>query len=300
MSFFQTTQKRIPEQTANGAAHTDNGDTKLAMSTTNNVPVLLLTAAIDAGNAPGAMFSKSERMTQYLSSFSFYIRFLRNNPDLCKGIVFCENSGADLSRFRQLVPLDISNRVELLSLPTELFNSARGKTYNEMLAIDCAQERSILLDDEMLFLKLTGRYPIWNIKRLSRDLAQNYTTIESCFFRLPFPGDKKSRFRPMVDTRCIAVRSKTWKRYFQGRYQLADEKGGYFFEYIAMDIVSAHLGEKGWISGFSHPPLILGKQGHPKRIGRFTIPKQLEPLYLLAAYVYHLRCMKNTENRTRD
>jgi len=69
-----------------------------------NRPWLLLTAAVDARNGVGCLFSRSEREKQYIHSFRHFLRFFGKNQDLCKGIVFCENSGADLAPFKWLVP----------------------------------------------------------------------------------------------------------------------------------------------------------------------------------------------------
>ena len=255
-----------------------------------NKPILLLTAAVNPGLAPGAKFSVPERTKQYLSSFDFYVRFFKENPGLCGGIVLFENSGADLAPFGEKIPTALAKAVELMSLSPDSFDSAKGKTWNEMLGIDLAVESSRLLFGDPLILKCTGRYPILNLKRLCRDICTANSPINACYFRLPGKRDTKARYAPMVDTRCMAFRKSIWTRYFSGLYRTADEKGRRFFEHIALEVVGNNSGP-GWIEGFSRPPLILGKQGHTKRIHGLAVPQCLEPAYSLGAWFHHWRTM---------
>lgn len=251
-----------------------------------NMPVLLLTAAVDARNGRGCLFSTEERKRQYLHAFGFYMRFLVRNQDICKGIVLCENSGADLSPFKVLVPETVRDRVEFVSLDKDAFRPEMGKSYNEMLTLDMAVFDSSLLREDGLFLKLTGRYPIWNIRRLVRDLVRFPDRISVCCFHWP-ASRWLSRHPPLVDTRCIAVRKSVWVESFKGLYATADHDVGRHFEVIAEEVASHHADAPGWVQAFSRPPLILGKQGGVKRIAGLTIPKCIEPVFLFATYLLH-------------
>lgn len=266
----------------------ENNDQLRSHGASANIPVLLLTAAVDARNGRGCLFSTEERKRQYLHAFKFYLRFLVRNRAVCKGILFCEDSGADLSPFRALVPAEISDRVEFISLDKDAFRPEMGKSYNEMLMLDMAVGSSSLLRDDGLFLKLTGRYPIWNIRRLVQDLVRVPDRISVCCFHWP-AGRWLSRHPPLVDTRCIAVRKSVWMESFKGLYVTADHDVGRHFEVIAEEVSSHHVGNPGWVHAFSRPPLILGKQGGVKRIAGVTIPKCIEPVFLFATYVLH--CM---------
>ena len=251
-----------------------------------NMPVLLLTAAVDARNGRGCLFSTEERRRQYLHAFEFYMRFLVRNQDICKGVVFCENSGADLSPFKVLVPETVRERVEFVSLDKDAFRPEMGKSYNEMLTLDMAVSDSSLLREDGLFLKLTGRYPIWNIRRLVRDLVRFPDRISVCCFHWP-AGRWLSRHPPLVDTRCIAIRKSVWEKSFKGLYETADHGVGRHFETIAEEVSSLHADDLGWVQAFSRPPLILGKQGGVKRIAGVAIPKTIEPVFLFATYCLH-------------
>lgn len=266
--------------------------TAIETAKSDNRPFLLLTAAIDARNGADCLFSKEQRLRQYLHAFRFYIRFLRRNQDICKGIVFCENSEADLSPFEKTVPADLRSKVEFVALSKDGFLPAKGKSYNEMRTLDIAMDVSTMLGPDDLFLKLTGRYPIHNIRRLVRDAAARNQPISVCYFR--WPGVKRfgSPHPPLCDTRCIAIRKSTWNANFRDLYKSADNAKHRHFENIVLEVVDKHAGAPGWVQGFSRPPLILGKQGGTKRIAGIAVPKIVEPVLLLATYLIHWKTMR--------
>lgn len=97
------------------------------------------------------------------------------------------------------------------------------------------------------------------------------------------------RHPDIADTRCIAFRKSIWENHFSGLYRTLDAKVDRHFEHIVLEVVDQNASESGWVEGFSHPPLILGKQGHVKRVGPFVVPKCVEWVYLLVQYGYQSR-----------
>lgn len=197
---------------------------------TERRPYLLLTAAVDARNGAACMFSKNERYRQYLHAFKWYMGILDRNSDLFGGLVFCENSEADLSEFRTSVPERLNPRVEFISLPMDGFRPERGKSYNEMRTLDLAMERTELLGEDDVFVKLTGRYPVRNIRRMVKDLRLLPEKPNVCYFRMRFNG----RHPDLADTRCIAFRKSIWKKFFSGLYETADNATHRHFEGIVL------------------------------------------------------------------
>lgn len=149
--------------------------------------------------------------------------------------------------------------------------------------------QSLLIHKEDIFVKLTGRYPVRNINRLLEDIAIMEGVVSVCYFRMRFGG----RHQDLADTRCIAFRKSVWATFFAGLYTTADNAAHRHFENIVLEEVDRHGGDASWIEGFSRPPLILGKQGHVKRIGGFAIPKCCEWAYLLAQYLYQRRMSRS-------
>ena len=258
-----------------------------------NRPFLLLTAAVDARNGAACLFSKQERYKQYFRAFRWYMRFLLKNPDFCKGLIFCENSEADLTAFRNAVPEELKSLVEFIALPRHGFRPEKGKTYNEMRTLDLALECSSLIGPNDLFVKLTGRYPVHNIRHMIQNLLDNPIQIQLCYFRDTYGY----HHQPLAETRCIAFRRRTWDEHFRGLFETADNVTKRHFETIVLEVVDQNRGAPGWIEGFSSPPFIIGKQGHYKRIKGIPLPKWIEPLYLIAAWTYQKIRHHNKANK---
>lgn len=260
-----------------------------------DAPWLLLTAAVDHRNCAGAMFSTESRLRQYLGAFRFFLRAFRRRPDRIRGIVFCEDSGADPAPFRDLVdrelPSSLRDRTELLFLPTEGFLPEKGKSYNEMRSIDLVLERSALIRPDDLVLKLTGRYPQYDLTRTLRDLAraasESVAPLQVCCYVWPRIRTRWNRAQlPLVDTRRIAFRASAWRSAFAGVYRTADNAAGRYFESIVFDIFRAHRTAPGWIAGFARPPLILAPPGHRKYLFGRPLPASLGRLHSLLSYLY--------------
>jgi len=145
-------------------------------------------------------------------------------PDVRRGgynrIVFCENSGADLSFLRELVTADKAGAVEFLSLSPSEFNSRLGKSYNEEKIIDLACDKSRFLADDIFFFKVTGRYSILNINHFIKDIRRKLPELD-------FYCDVKDHHvfsslglkwrQTWCDTRHIGFRVSFWRSHVYGR-----------------------------------------------------------------------------------
>lgn len=121
-----------------------------------------MTASVSTRGMRGACFTDAERETMYVGALSYYIeRVLSKEPG--QTIVFAENSGWDMESIKRQLPAYDGRRVELVSLPPDDFDISRGKGYNEMLMINKTVERSVLIRRAGAFLKVTGRYPVYNM-----------------------------------------------------------------------------------------------------------------------------------------
>ena len=128
---------------------------------------VLMTASVDTRGMVGARYAAQEREQMYADALRFYLDNLCHDPR--QKIVFCDNSGWDLSSLRAKVGGDA---VEWLSLAPGDFDISRGKGYNEMILMAQALERSRFIRGAGAFFKVTGRYPIYNlayfVRRASR------------------------------------------------------------------------------------------------------------------------------------
>lgn len=125
---------------------------------------ILMTASVSTRGMKGAAFSDSEREKMYLEALKVYIDLLLAR-DPARRIVFAENSGWDLETFRSQLPGDYLGQIEFIGLNPLDFDINRGKGYNEILLINQTIERSAVIKKAGAFMKVTGRYPVYNLGR---------------------------------------------------------------------------------------------------------------------------------------
>ncbi len=124
---------------------------------------ILLTASISTRGMVGADFSDTEREKMYLETLIQYIEEFSTN-DSSRHIIFVENSGWDIEEFQGKIPFPLSGKsVEFISLDPKDFDVTRGKGYNELIMLNQVIERSAVVKEIGAFMKVTGRYPIYNL-----------------------------------------------------------------------------------------------------------------------------------------
>ena len=120
---------------------------------------ILMTASVSTRGMKGACFSDEEREKMYIESIKHYLKAL---PE--RRIVFAENSGWNLDALRAKVGAD-DGRMEYISVDPGVCDNSRGKGYNEILLMNDAVARSEFIKSAGAFMKVTGRYPIYNLGR---------------------------------------------------------------------------------------------------------------------------------------
>ena len=133
----------------------------------NKLPILM-TASISTRGMVGADFTDDEREKMYLETLSFYGEKLLNN-DGDRKIVFAENSGWDLDSLKSKLICQYPCQIEFVSLNPDEFDISKGKGYNELLLISKAIKCAKSLKEAKAFLKVTGRYPIYNLAYFLQD-----------------------------------------------------------------------------------------------------------------------------------
>lgn len=141
---------------------------------------ILMTASVSTRGMKGATFSDAEREQMYLGALSYYLSTL----EPARRIVFAENSGWDLvgmrnglyERFGRAV-----DRVEWISVDPSGCDISRGKGYNEILLMSEAIRRSVAICEAGAFMKVTGRYPIYNLLRYIGE-AEKFISEGGCYY----------------------------------------------------------------------------------------------------------------------
>lgn len=120
-----------------------------------------MTASVSTRGMKKAYFSDEERESMYVDTLNFYIDGIMKNE--AQSIIFAENSGWDMEHLkRRLHPYDM-DRLLFVSLPPDSFDISKGKGYNELLMMNMAVDQSQIIKDAGGFVKVTGRYPFYNL-----------------------------------------------------------------------------------------------------------------------------------------
>ena len=208
---------------------------------------LLMTASVSTRGMKGACFSDEEREMMYVSALSFYIDNLLLSDNRYT-IVFADNSGWDLNRIIAKVPDYDKERIEFISLSPDEFDISKGKGYNELLLISKAIEKSVLIKNSGCFFKVTGRYPIYNIRRfidkadkfINQENGDLYADIKDHklydWLRLGWNGHS-------FDCRLFGVKVDYYLKYIGPLYVYCNDYNGNLLEGVLFDFVKHNKGK---------------------------------------------------------
>jgi hypothetical protein len=144
---------------------------------------IILTATV-ARFVKGGYFTAKERMEMYISALRYYQKEIGK----AYPIIFVENSNADLSpireEFKETLDLTIYQFRPDDAIAYEGFDASKGKGYNEYLMIS----KAVVANGDSIthYLKITGRYPMINIRQIIHEIERNTQKHQ-----LVFMGDVK-------------------------------------------------------------------------------------------------------------
>ncbi|MEL6418076.1 MAG: hypothetical protein AAFQ55_05560 [Pseudomonadota bacterium] len=172
--------------------------------------LLLVTATIAPNkDMPGnALTDATERLGHYEHALRSYLSFPGPYPDQ---ILFCENSGYDLTSLRAIAQNENPHRkpVHFWSFTPDT-SPKLGKGYSEMEILDRAYETYLAdLSERTVVWKMTGRLVVKNLDRLIRSrppASRVYIDMR----KLPFVGHKRN-ISCYADTRIMAYTPAAYK-----------------------------------------------------------------------------------------
>lgn len=158
--------------------------------------LVFITATIHCGDTPFVKrCNPEERKRDYLTAFKGWLA-MKHYAD----ILFCENSNADLSLFREAnnAPVD-DKSVQIITFKGNAEAQKRGKGYGEIEMLRYAFNLMPELRDYRYILKVTGRYQLKNavdmIKKISQMKADFICDIHA---NLTYGGARTVAFTPKV------------------------------------------------------------------------------------------------------
>lgn len=228
----------------------------------NKLP-LLMTASVSKRGMVGACFTDEEREKMYRESLMIYEKMLIGGGKTYK-IVFVDNSSWDLSSIKSSVKENPS--IEFLSLDSEDFDVTKGKGYNELLLINKAVEKSVFIREAGGFFKVTGRYPIYNIKYFidyaSKFILERrghlYIDIKdhNLYDRLGLGWCGHS-----ADVRMFAASLSFYNEFIGNRYVELNDYKGLLLEGLMYEIVKSLIHRSDVICRFKKEPHFGGLEG---------------------------------------
>jgi len=218
--------------------------------------VLLLTATINpsARILPAtARSDPDQRRRDYEKALSFYTTLLGRCFD---GIVFCENSGADLGSLREVGrQAGRAGPVELLSYKADEPPPHFGKAYAEISLIEHARANSeqLAVVEDTIVWKCTGRYIIHNMEKLIVERPRSFD----------FYCHKRDRPYPLCELYLMAWNEKGYQAALAGAAPKLLEHPGE--RRMPETFFRQHIDELGKeikvVPRFRHVPLIEASRG---------------------------------------
>jgi hypothetical protein len=197
---------------------------------------LILTATIQPkGMSHVAIGDATLREQQYLEAFAAVLQL--STPNL-SGLVFAENSAADLGKVRELARRHQrpGREVEVLGIDTNNFPRHLGKGYGEFLLLDEVMAQSTIARRTRHLGKLTGRLRVRNLERIIAHLPPEFDVAADIHPSLATPVEG------VVDTRLFFFSSEFYSQRVRAAYLHMDDSRGIYAEHIIYQLVRQSAG----------------------------------------------------------
>jgi hypothetical protein len=200
---------------------------------------LLITGTIVPNSNFVAYANVEERRKEYYDSLLFYSNNFRDDY-----LFFLENSSYDFAKDKEFQQLLADKNITLLKFPvSDKFN--QGKGYQEFEMLDNAIEK--LAIEYNSFIKITGRYKVMNLKRLTSFKCEG----------LVADFHKKTK---VTQTNVFYVSGSFYNSNLKGLYLQVDDSKGVYIEKIVYNKIETEKLEKK-VRLFSLNPIIVGISG---------------------------------------
>lgn len=185
----------------------------------NHNLVVLLTGCINPGNVCSVARRDPEtRLNDYRQSLKYFLQL----PGIAN-IVFCENSGADLSGIQEVARLNnpYHKNLEMLSFYGQPDHPEYGKGYGEMRIINYALDHSNIVRESSMIMKITGRLIVANSEAIAKAISKTNGIDVFCDLR---------RNLSTADSRLFCATPRFLREYFMSFQEIMNESTGICFE----------------------------------------------------------------------
>lgn len=240
---------------------------------------VLLTASVSTRGMKGADFTDAEREAMYLATLAHYLGALEGSVPL----VFAENSGWDLGAFRGRLRERVgaaADRVEFIAVDPSIGDQSRGKGYNEILLMNDAVGRSSAIAAAGAFLKVTGRYPVYNLPDYLAAAGRHFAAGGAYYgdikdhrvFDVLFPHNTKKWNGHAAYTVVFATTLGFYDRYLRDSWRDCNDYTDDWIENVWFRILKPFRGrrESGVVLRFAREPVCGGLQGSSAQTFAFS------------------------------
>lgn len=208
---------------------------------------ILLTATIDPGNMVFVQRKEPQvRENDYINSLKLWLK--KDIPSL----VFCENSKYNSEKIKDLLKSQTSIKTEYIEFNGQLFSKELGKGYGELNTIRHALQNSLIINNSELVIKISGRYFIKNIQKITDFIAKEDDTCVMADMQ---------RNLTWADSRVFAFKPSFFLNYLSNYQNLLDDSKGFYFEHaLARAVLSSIKDGYKWLP-LPFKPIIVGNYG---------------------------------------
>ncbi len=240
-------------------------------------PCLILTATVQVKHdmAFVARRDTATRLDDYKGAFTRWVQ-TAGFPL----IVYVENSGYDLSEFRNIAASAPEKRVEFLSFVCPPFDGSLGKGYGEMLCLKHCVANSEILRRAPRFFKVTGRYYLANAAALLQPLAERQDLDLLC---------NLEQNLTWADSRAFGASTEFLEKYFFPRLPEINDTEGSTFEQVLARACHAVMADRG---SWAPLPEALQVHGVSGSIGDVFTPTTFTKMKKQIRHALYLRTLK--------
>lgn len=208
---------------------------------------ILLTATIDP---KGIVFLKRNnpivRENDYIKSMKRWME-MQQFP-----IVFCENSDYNIDKIKNIVKKHKKKKIEILQFDGQCFPREFGKGYGEVIIINYAIRHSKIIKSSDYIIKVTGRYIVENIKKMTERLLRNSDIYVMADFKNNLTW---------ADSSVFAFKSSFIVDYLLKFQNLLNDSKGFYFEHALARAICRAIGDGyKWVP-LPHKPIVIGYSG---------------------------------------
>ena len=208
---------------------------------------ILLTATIDPMGVP--FMQRNDPLVREKDYITALTNWLDKTGYL---ILFCENSGYDISRIKKIAEKYKNKEIEFIQFDGQGFPREFGKGYGELLTIKYSIQHSSLVKHSDYIIKVNGRYFIKNIVKIADGLTRDNDVY--------VVADLKKNLT-WADSRVFAFRPSFALDYLTKLQNLINDSKGCYLEHILSRATLKAISDGyKWIPVPSKP-VIIGYSG---------------------------------------